>query len=321
MDDACFFGIKMPTDHPEKGVALIMVLAILAIVSVWATTSMEEDFMLMRQVENISDSSRAWMAAESGIDIARMGLEANAKATQYDHLEEFWASQLPPYPVDDGQVMVSIQDANRYLNLNDLVKPNGAPDPEMIAIITRLFQHLDVSVGLVSVMVDWIDANSQVQAGGGAESSAYMSKDYTIKNALMDRLEEVLLMRGFDRDIFKKIQPFVTVRAKVNGQVFSKVNINTASAEVLMALNPALDFSAAEALVTRRVDIPFQDLRSLIDTVWPAPVKNRLDVRSDAFIVRTRARFGRASWGEEVWFERKDTKMLLKYRQRLDWNS
>jgi len=304
----------------EQGVALIMVLGILAMVSVWAVTSLEEDFMMLRQVENISDSSRAWMAAESGMDIARMGLEKNLTETAYDHLDEFWASELPPYPVDDGQVSVSILDANRYLNLNDLVKANGSPDPEMIQIVSRLFQSLGLTVNLVSVMVDWLDQNSQVQAGGGAESSAYIAKDYTIKNAPMDRLEEVLLMQGFDRDILESIRPYVTVRAKPAGQAFTKININTASAEVLLALNPQLDLSAVEGFIAARTASPLQNLTTLLDSLWPMPVKNRLDVRSDAFIVRTRARFGRASWGEEVWFERKDTKMLLKYRQRLGWN-
>ncbi|MDQ6961108.1 MAG: type II secretion system minor pseudopilin GspK [Mariprofundaceae bacterium] len=304
----------------EEGIALIMVLAILAIISVWATTSMEEDYIMMRQVENVADSSRASMAAESAIDIARMALEESLKENTYDHLDEMWAKDLPPYPVDDGQVSINIKDANRYLNLNDLVKTDGSADPEMIAIISRLFVNLDVSPHLVGIVVDWIDMNAQVQAGGGAESSAYMSEDYNIKNAPMDRIEELLLMKDFDREIFDKIKAFVIVRPKTAGQTFSKININTASQEVLMALNPQLNLTAVDLLIAERQDVPFQALSTLLVPTWPVPVKNRLDVRSDAFIVRTRARFGRALWGEEVWFERKDMTMQLKYRQRLGWN-
>lgn len=83
----------------------------------------------------------------------------------------------------------------------------------------------------VAALLDWIDANEEKRKEG-AENSAYqtLGAPYACKNAPLDCLEELLLIKGFTDDDVERLRPLVSVYGD------GKVNINTAPSEVLAAL-------------------------------------------------------------------------------------
>jgi len=305
----------------EKGVALIMILGLLSLISVWAITAGQEDWISLRQEENIVQSSRAWMAAESGLELARALLLEDSKKSQTDDLSEDWAQAAPAFPVDEGAVTASIEDANRFINLNDLVNSQGIMQPNAVAIIKRLFLILDIPSDLVYALVDWMDTDNKPSGPGGAEDSAYLDLPYGPKNAPLERIEEITLIAGFDAEMLKKIRELAIVR-KSKGK--TPININTASREVFLALSSHMRAEDANAIIQMRDSQPFAATSELTLQSQFAPFVADLtaagiDIKSDAFIVRSRAQFGRVRWGEEALFSRDAKGIQTIYRQRLGW--
>ena len=113
--------------------------------------------------------------------------------------------------------------------------------------------------------MDWIDPNNDVRSGG-AEANYYHAFGRTCKNDFLDSVRELLLIKGFDAEVFwgtndKKstegLYPYVTVYSN------QRININTASEVVLMSLDDDLDSSLAKAIIDYRENKPFENTNDL----------------------------------------------------------
>jgi len=107
-----------------------------------------------------------------------------------------------------------------------------------IIILQRLFEALDFSEydakALAASIVDFRDSDSTLSIPqGSAEDSYYkhLSEPYDCKDASFEVLDEILLVRGMNNDIFDRIKDFITIYGESKA-----VNINTASREVLYAI-------------------------------------------------------------------------------------
>jgi len=303
----------------QRGVALILVLGMVALIAGWAATAAYEDMVGLRRAENLTHSVRAMLAAESGIALAKLVLVQDADESKTDDLTETWASTTPPFPIDDGMIIGSIADANRFFNLNDLVDSAGKANSKAVVIAKRLFASLELDANLVDALVDWMDKDD-LPTGSGAENSAYFDRPYHVKNSRLDRLEELKLVLGFDRKVFAALKKEVIVRPALAGGV-TPININTASALVLAAVFPNMSEQAAAQVVADRENSPFTDTAALVAApdgqgVDPA----RLAVVSDAFVVRSHAEFASVRWSEEQLLARQGKKFTLIYRQQEGWN-
>ncbi|MDQ6963520.1 MAG: type II secretion system minor pseudopilin GspK [Mariprofundales bacterium] len=303
----------------QRGVALILVLGMVALIAGWAATAAYGDMVSLRRAENLNNSVRAMLAAESGIELAKLVLMQDVSDSKTDNLSETWASTTPPFPIDDGMIIGSITDANRFFNLNDLVDDTGRVRPKAVEIAKRLFTSLEIDSRLVDALVDWMDRDD-LPTAGGAEQDSYFDRPYRIKNSRMDRLEELKMVIGFDSKVFDKLQGSVIVRPPLAGGV-TPININTASAVVLAALFPNMSEQAAAQIVADRDDTPFTDSASLINSPSGKGVDSaRVTVVSDAFVVRSHAEFASVRWNEEQLLARQGKRFTLIYRQQEGWN-
>ena len=138
-----------------------------------------------------------------------------------------------------------LQDEESKINLN-------SAHPE---VLSRLFQAASGSdrekaAQIAHSIVDWRDSDSfQSDPSYGAEDDYYNNLDppYEAKNAPFEVLQELLLVRGVDPEIFERVEDQITIYGE------GKVNINTASKEVLIALG--LDEKTAEAILVYRAGI------------------------------------------------------------------
>jgi len=105
-------------------------------------------------------------------------------------------------------------------------------------VLQRLFMILlrygDIEAQeLAAAIVDWRDKDSMLSIPlGSAEDSYYtdLTYPYECKDADFDCLAELLLVKGVTKEVFEKIQDYVTVYG------CGLVNVNTATREVLLAL-------------------------------------------------------------------------------------
>jgi general secretion pathway protein K len=299
----------------ERGVALVIVLGLVAIIGAWASQAAYEDMVSLRRAENMQDAMRAVQASQSAFAMAKQLLRQDVQDSQQDDLDEIWAQKTPPFPLDDGIVSGRVSDANRYINLNDLVDGKGKVRPNEVKLTKRLFSLLELDPGLVDALIDWIDADDRPHGSNGAEDAAYYDRPYRIKNARLDRLNELLLIRGFDQKVLVRLKEAATVRA-VPSVGLTAINLNTANKAVLLALFEKMTDVDARALIAGR---PYTNVATaMANQPWAVGVNTaRLSVISDAFMVRTEARFGRVVLREEYMLLRQSKKMTLLARKRL----
>lgn len=302
----------------EKGVALVLVLGLVAVIGAWASTAAYEDMVALRRAENMQHAMRAVQASRSAFEVAKQALRQDGKDNpQQDDLGEDWALETPPFPLDDGLVSGRIVDANRFYNLNDLVDGNGKVQNKEVIIARRLFSVLELDPNLVDALVDWMDADDRPQSSAGAEDAAYYDQAYRVKNAGLDRWDELSLIRGFDGETVSEIADHMVVRQVAKAGLTS-ININTVSRAVLLALFPKITDVDAEDWIAGR---PYADVATaLANQHWAVGVNtSRLSVTSDTFMVRTEARFGRAIMREEFMLLRQSETLTLLSRERLHW--
>lgn len=301
----------------EKGAALIIVLGLVALIGLWASSAAFEDMVSLRRAENMQDAIRAQQGSRSALALAVKSLRQDAATTSIDDLGELWASPVPPFAIDQGTVSVAITDANRRLNLNDLVNDQGLLQMDVYGRLRRLFVRTGLDAGLVEALADWMDGDDRPVGASGGEDSSYIDKPYRVKNGRLDRRSELGMIHGFTRDVINQLASVVVVCPVPPGDM-TPINLNTADVNVLRAIFPSMKPSDADALIAGR---PYQSTTdALANRPWATGVKAAdLSVTSDLFIVRTEARFGRAQLREEYMLMRQANMLTLLSRERLGW--
>jgi general secretion pathway protein K len=254
----------------ERGVALVLALAVIALL-----VSLVVDFSYTMMVDltlaaNLRDEQKAFYTARSGVELARHLLEKDDST--YDALDEDWAL-LPEHPGfisddDEGRFKVTIEDEAAKIPINKLIiKDNtGAPivNKEILGQLERLFAVLELDPELIDPIIDWLDPDHTPWSSAGAEDAYYqgLPSPYPCKNGPLDALEELLLVKGMTKEILygtdekKGLIHFLTLYSD------GKVNINTASAEVLQSLSVSdaiIDKNLAQAIIDYRQEAPFKD--------------------------------------------------------------
>ncbi len=264
------------TDSPviknQKGFALLLSLLIVFLLVV---IIFEADFQIradLRAAGNFRDDIKAHYLSRSGIAAGEALLIIDKKNSSLDDLTELWASPIPDYPLGDGLLGGIIVDEERKININKLVRQTNSGtkiNEGRKKQLERLFQFLDLKPELVDPIIDWID-NDDTPLPYGAESSSYQSRDpgYNAKNRPFETLRELRMVQGITQEIFKTIEPHLTVYG--NG----KINVNTADRLVLKSIDQDIDESEARRLEEKR---PFQNSNATdFKKLLPPDVLNRM---------------------------------------------
>jgi general secretion pathway protein K len=240
----------------QRGVAIIMVLLIVALATVLATYLAQQQQLWQRQVESQFDRAQARRLGVAGIDWARAVLADDARANTTDNDSEMWALRLPAMPVDNGEVIGVIEDRQGLFNLNNLVR-NGQSSAPDIAQFQRLLGLLGLPGDLAVALADWMDSDSDTQYPGGAEDAYYLSlpQPYRSANRQLVELGELSRVKGFDGPSIERLRPFVSVLP-----LSQPVNVNFAPAEVLSAMIPDMNLSNARMMVQQRRGKPYSDI-------------------------------------------------------------
>ena len=239
----------------QRGLALITAMLVVAIAATAAAYLSLDQQIWLRQAQNISDRAQAEVVRAGAEEWAITILDKDAKNSSIDDPTENWAKPLPPLPVEGGQIMGRISDAQARFNLNNLVRNNGPSAPD-IGTFQHLLQSLALEPNLTDAVIDWIDPDSN-PTPNGAEDIDYLQLKipYRAANQPMQSVDELRLVRGFTPDIVEKLRPWITVLPQP-----TEINVNTAPKEVLAALFGAfpLVFVPAPARISNGEDSFFQ---------------------------------------------------------------
>jgi general secretion pathway protein K len=197
----------------SKGVALIMVLWVIAILSV---VVLEFCFAMRTEVnitQNYKEELQLYAIAQGGFQRAVAELifkhdpkvQQMRKALQTLQTQEIpldkkeWVTDGRPYPLsfDQGSCEIKIMSEAGKININ-LVS-----DITLRKIIGNLGLEGEARDIVVDSILDWRDPDD-FQRLNGAENEYYQSlkAPYNCKNGNLDSIEELLLVRGITPDLF-----------------------------------------------------------------------------------------------------------------------
>ena len=124
-----------------------------------------------------------------------------------------------------------------------------------------LFKALELDPEPIQAILDWIDPDTETRFPNGAEDDYYTNQApaYRTANRPFVSPRELLLVKGVTVQMYKKLAPFIVTLPQS-----TKINVNTASKEVLMSLAPGIDASVAEQLIRARETQPFLSVESFL---------------------------------------------------------
>jgi general secretion pathway protein K len=275
----------------QEGVALIMALVIVVMVSIVSISMITERQLQIHRTTNIYANSQAYQFAVAverwGLGVLQLDYKKDKDSNQFmDGSQDIWNTSLFDFPVEMAKVNATIFDLQGRFNLNNLVV-QGKVNIQWLEAYKRLLSALGLSVSLADALVDWMDVNEQPMSVSGAEDIYYMSQDspYRTANQALSNLSELLLVKGYSADIYEILKSHVYVADELTA-----VNINTASSKVMEAMVPGLSPVQSESLTEQLKSVPFLTLDEFInhETIKEkAVVTEMITVRSDYFVVNS----------------------------------
>lgn len=264
----------------NRGVALITAMLIAALAAMVAANLAWDNALDVRRTMMLLNRDQAVqvaLGAESWImNILREDLEAS----QTDHLGELWAAQLPPLPIDNGEVFGTIEDLQGRFNVNNLLDNEGKIEEESLEQFRRLLNALGVDQRFAGITADWIDSDREPSFPDGAEDSIYtgMIPSYRTANQAISNVSELAAIEGMDRETFKILEPHISA---LPGR--TPVNANTATPAVLLSLDENMTVADVEGLVTEREATGFTDIETSFASLVTPDVLNRLEDSTQYF--------------------------------------
>ena len=270
----------------QKGVALIMVLWIIAILSV---VVLEFCFGMRTEVnitKNFKDELQLYAMAEGGVQRANLELiyKHDAKVQQ---LRKTWkAEEIPPekkewltdgrpylLPFNQGVCEIRIMSEAGKININTV------SEITLRKVMGNLGLEVEARDIVVDSIMDWRDPDDFYRVNG-AENDYYQSlkEPYNCKNGNLDSIEELLLVRGVTSDLFygrkeiKKGEEGIKVDRVGLKDIFSiyssgeQIDINSATPLVLRYVL-GIPEEVSRLIVKAREEKGFENQQDLLQRV------------------------------------------------------
>ena len=309
-DDSVFQGLE------NRGSALIVVLWVLLIMAL-LVSSMVFDMHIEAGITAYErNRTQAQQFARGGIEFARYLLWKSVKIhpeagmdrgedpdifLAAAHLQRGMAITNYVHEFgEDGKFTLSLIPEQAFRNINKL-----NPDTEWPQLLEQAGISEDLYPELVDCLMDWIDANDDMRVNGAeSDDPFYVDRGYPTKNAPLDTVEELLMIKGWtkamvfggaplrDGDLaMTGIAPLATVWGD------GHINVNAASREVLLTI-PMVDETVADDIITQRVqegtagtiDEGYRNVNEVFARTRASPALQALFTTSEHHFMRVLAR-------------------------------
>ncbi len=233
----------------ESGLAMVIVLWVISLMTIMAGSfalSMRRETTV---VSAIKDNAVSASLAEAGVAIAQQQLLLMDEDLR-------WVADGSVYKLiyKDAEVRV------RLLAETGKIDINFADETTLSTMLASTSINPDKEQALVNAIIDWRDKDDLVRIDG-AEKNEYEDAGlgYQPANNNFQLIDELLLVLGVDKIIYREIEPLITVYSRQKN-----INFKLASKEVLQAVSgigtEALNEYVAQRTESHRQKIPAPDL-------------------------------------------------------------
>ena len=303
---------RRPAEH---GVILIIVLFLIVLLAVLVLQLQFSMKVERRIAQNRADALATSYDLRSRLEMARLAILRDVPLPPPDE-------SLDTEPTEEMQMAlgfkevtgIELRDASSRLNVNNIVGRGGKPDPDVMRTLENLLSDMDADPTIAEVMVDFIDPDTE----GEHETEDALNRPF-------QNITELALVPGMPRHVLERADPEDPPRLYDLLTVFSRgrININTAPAEILMAMlvDPPNEEAIAN-IIERRREIPFETVRALYEVKGVSQgmfggMERLLTTKPSVYIADITATRGDITRTAFAVFERKkDTVHLLFYREQ-----
>jgi general secretion pathway protein K len=286
--------VKDVSRNERGGVALVLVIWVLVVLVAIVgefSYSMRTEINITR---NFKEEEEAYQLALAGIEHAKyeiLSVKDNAvvyinedEMLAFDNLLAFEEEKeiIRSGTLDSGKFEYILEDESGKLNINSV---NDSTRGQLEKIFTDSGVEVEDVDTIVDSILDWIDTNEEHHLNG-AEEDYYRSLDrpYSSKDGSMDSIDELLLVKGMNRDIlygskqkrgdaeenedmtYEGVIKYLTafdlkksIGTSAPAQDSWKININTASP---LVLETVLGPEAANNILRQREEGPILNPQS-----------------------------------------------------------
>ncbi|MEB0134199.1 type II secretion system minor pseudopilin GspK [Actimicrobium sp. CCC2.4] len=305
----------------QRGVAVITALLLTTLAVTIVASLFWQQQVQVRSIENQRTQLQKQWILRGALDWSRLILRSDTN--QVDYLGDPWAIPLEEVRLDEfvengkqdadaSSAMLSgyIVDAQSRLNVNALVRNGGALSPPDVTAFAKLLNSLRIpsANALTNATVSYLltarqpqttvvpTSGSTTTTPGSTTSTNNTSQSQAVAHMMpLTQLDDLLAIPGFTEETLLKLKDYVIVLPFSD----SKINVNTATAEVLSAVIPGLGLSDAATLVASRERAYFKDAADFTNRL-PATNAARatsavsLDVKTEYFLVNGKVKLNNA---------------------------
>lgn len=275
----------------QKGVALIFVLMLVAVLVGIAATMTERMSTQFYRASNLLHHQQAYWYSMGVEALAQVGIEETYKENNDNiNLSQVWALQDTNYPLENGEAIGSIHDKQACFNVNALTRlpntNNNGQRPYLLKVLVYMLQEEGIDNYQAEVIADsmkeFVDSDDQIMTQSGVESATYagFKPPYYAPNTMIADHSEL-------RAVNQVSGPAMKVLNKIMCAIPSTdllINVNTLQPEQALLLTglfqPALSLNDAVDVLENRPRDGWKDVdtflnQSQINTISP-------DIKSQA---------------------------------------
>lgn len=267
---------------PKRGMALVIVLVLLAVMMLTAVTLSGRLLQQVGRTRSHQEYQQAFWYAASAESMTLIALSRIFENEQRVHMGQAWAKGMRQFPLPEGHIAVTVQDAQACFNLNALAQPTTSSRPVAVKQLAALISRLDVPAYRAELIAEsvweFVDEDYRVQSRLGREDSEYTVRSvpfYSASQPLAD-ISELRVIHGVDAEIYQKMRSLVCALPVKSQQI----NINTlgvSQSVILEALfEPWLSPAQAKAVLSRRPSEGWADVSQFLDQAMLADVDERI---------------------------------------------
>jgi general secretion pathway protein K len=228
----------------EQGVALIIVLWMLALLTVIANSMVVSIRSEVQVAGNQVATARTEAAADAGVfrAVAALSLPAtDSRQWQGNGIPHEWSFA-------DTRMTITVFDEGGKVDLNT------APESLLASLFRSVGVESVAADNLADAIADWRDVDD-LRRPHGAERDDYVAAgvDYGPRNGNFESIEELRQVLGMSDELYRRVAPLVTVYSGQTG-----VDCSAAPRGVLLAV-PGATPEQVDAYLAQRLAWPAQD--------------------------------------------------------------
>ena len=315
-----------------SGSALIGAISVIVILSMIVGSFLFHAHIESHLTSYYRKRTKAEYLARSGLEVAHMLMEKSGSEMEETFVltkeDDRWrepAERLADglslrglrEPLGEGEIILDIVPEPARRNVNLLTEEDWERILEVCGVPEEMWPEL------IDPFYDWIDKDGDARYDGAETDDHYSTLEppYMAKNAPLDTVGELLLIRGFDRTIlyggtlnseFAGDEPITVsgIHDLLTTYGDGKVNVNAATARVLMTL-PGLDGTVAERIIEEREgtvdgagereDSSFKNIGEVSTRIWDLDPDAKKHMTTDSKIFRVTSVGEVGGVRKEIW--------------------